>query len=51
MDCRGSLISAHLLMPGLDHNEVQQGQLWTVLAALPVMLLSQLLIVYLTAIA
>jgi hypothetical protein len=50
MECRASLIYAHLLMPGLDHNEVRRGQLQTVLAGVSVMLLWQLLIVFLTVV-
>ena len=44
MDCRGSSISAHLLMPWLDPDEIRRGHLLTVLAALPIVLLSRLLI-------
>ena len=39
MECRAPLIYAHLLMPGLDQDEVRQGQLWTVLAGVSVILL------------
>jgi hypothetical protein len=51
MDCRGSLISAHLLMPELDPDEIRQGRLWTLLIAVSVMLLSQLSILLFTALA
>jgi hypothetical protein len=49
VECRASLIYAHLLMSGLDHDEVRQGQLCTILAAASVILLAQLLIVLLKA--
>jgi hypothetical protein len=44
MECRAPLIYAHLLSPGLDPDEVRRGQLSTVLAAVSVLLLSQLFV-------
>jgi hypothetical protein len=44
MECRASLIYAQLLISGLDLGEVRHGQLLTVLAAVSVLLLSQLLV-------
>jgi len=44
MECRAPLIYAHLLSPGLDPDEVRRGQLLTVLAAIPILLLSQLFV-------
>jgi hypothetical protein len=44
MECRAPLIYAHLLSPGLDPDEVCRGQLLTVLAAIPILLLSQLFV-------
>jgi hypothetical protein len=49
MDCRGSLIYAHLLSPRLDPDEVRQGQLLTILAAVSVLLLSQLFVLLVNA--
>lgn len=34
MECRASLVHAHLALPGLDPEEVLQGQLVAVLACL-----------------
>jgi len=34
MECRASLVHAHLVLPGLDPDEVLHGQLLTVLTAL-----------------
>lgn len=34
MDCRASLIYAHLALPGLDPDEVRDGQIVTLLIAL-----------------
>ena len=51
MECRASLIYAQLLSPGLDLDEVRLGQLLTVLAAVSVLLLSQLFALLLNAIA
>lgn len=44
MDCRGSLIYSHLLSPGLDPDDVHRGQLLTVMAAVSVLLLSELFV-------
>ena len=49
MECRGSLIYAHLLAPELDPDDVRQGQLLTILAAVSVLLLSQLLVMLVEA--
>ena len=44
MDCRASLIYAYLLAPEIDPDEVREGQLLTILAAVSVLLLSQLFV-------
>ena len=44
MECRASLIYAHLLSSGLDPDEVRRGQLLTVLAAVSLLLLTQLFV-------
>jgi hypothetical protein len=49
MECRGPLIYAHLLSPGLDPDDVRKGQLLTVLAAVSVLLLSQLFVLLVNA--
>ena len=43
MDCRGSLVHAHLVLPGLDQDEVRYGQLLTLLTAMSVLLVLYLL--------
>ena len=43
MECRASLVHAHLVSPGLDPDEVRYGQLLTLLTAMSVLLLSHLL--------
>jgi hypothetical protein len=43
MDCRGSLVHAHLVSPGLDQDEVRYGQLLTLLTAMSVLLVLRLL--------
>jgi hypothetical protein len=40
MDCRTSLIHAHLALPGLDPDEVRDGQIVALLIALTVLLLT-----------
>jgi hypothetical protein len=51
MECRGSLIYAHLLSPGLDPDEVRRGQLLTILVAVSALLLSQLMVLLMSAAA
>jgi hypothetical protein len=43
MECRASLVHAHLVLPGLDPDEVLRGQLLTVLIALSGLLALHLL--------
>ncbi len=43
MECRASLVSSYLLLPGLDPDEVCRGQLLTLLAGLSMLLALQLL--------
>jgi hypothetical protein len=49
MECRAPLICAHLLSPGRDPDDVRQGQLLTILAAVSVLLLSQLFVLLVDA--
>ncbi|WGD55228.1 hypothetical protein QA641_15910 [Bradyrhizobium sp. CB1650] len=51
MECRGPLIYAHLLSPGLDPDEVRRGQLLTALAGVSVLLLLQLFVLLASAAA
>ena len=44
MDCRASLVYAYLLAPEIDPEEVREGQLLMILAAVSVLLLSQLFV-------
>jgi hypothetical protein len=44
MDCRASLISAYLSLPGLDLDEVRLGQMATLLVALSVLLVTNMLL-------
>jgi hypothetical protein len=44
MDCRASLISAYLSLPGLDPDEVRLGQMATLLLALSVLLAANMLL-------
>jgi hypothetical protein len=44
MDCRASLIYAHLAFPGLDPDEVRLGQMVTLLVALSTLLVTRLLL-------
>lgn len=39
MECRGSLIYAHLVSSGLDPNQIRQGQLFAVMAGLCALML------------
>ena len=43
MECRASLVYAHLASPGLDPDEVRYGQLLTLLTAVSVLLVLRLL--------
>ena len=43
MECRGSLVHAHLVLPGLDQDEVRYGQLLTLLTAMSVLLVLHVL--------
>ena len=43
MECRASLVYAHLASPGLDSNEVRYGQLLTLLVGTSVLLAFHLL--------
>jgi hypothetical protein len=44
MDCRASLIYAHLALPGLDPDEARLGQMVTLLVALSALLVTRLLL-------
>jgi hypothetical protein len=44
MDCRASLIYGHLVLPGLDPDEVRHGQMMTLLVALSALLATRLLL-------
>jgi hypothetical protein len=44
MDCRGSLIFAHLALPGLDPDEIRLGQIATLLVVLSVLFVAHLLL-------
>jgi hypothetical protein len=50
MECRASLIYAHLLSPELDAEDVRRGQLLTVLTAVSILLLSQMFIALVNAV-
>ena len=42
MECRASLVHGHLVLPGLDPDELRYGQLLTLLSALLVLLVLHL---------
>jgi hypothetical protein len=44
MNCQGSLIYAHLVLPGLDPDEVRHGQIAMLLLALSALLVTLLLL-------
>jgi hypothetical protein len=44
MNCQGSLIYAHLALPGLDPDEVRDGQIVTLFVALSAFLVMRLLL-------
>jgi hypothetical protein len=44
MNCQGSLIYAHLALPGLDPDEVRDGQIVMLLVALSALLVTRLLL-------
>jgi hypothetical protein len=44
MDCRGSLIYAHLAFSGLDPDEVRLGEMMTLLVALSALLVMRFLL-------
>jgi hypothetical protein len=44
MNCKGSLIYAHLAVPGLDPDEVRDGQIVVLLLGLLVFLVTRLLL-------
>jgi hypothetical protein len=43
MECRASLVYAHLASPGLDDDEVRHGQLLTLLTTMSVLLVLHLI--------
>ena len=44
MECRGSLVLSHFIMPGLDPNEVRRGQLLALLTVVSLQLVLQLVV-------
>ena len=44
MECRGSLVLSHFIMPGLEPNEVRRGQLLALLTVVSLQLVLQLVV-------